>query len=313
MQLYKSRGFSEFFQDTFGFLKQNGKHFFKHYFIINGIFLLILMTFGYFFTKFYSELIFGGVLQGKSTNVLDEYINENAGWFVVLLLLFLLVALISAIISYAYTPIYLKLYAEKGGKNFETKDLVDSYKNIIGKLIIYLVCCILLGIPLIIVFAICGFILAITIVGILALPLLVGAFMLLYTMALMEYLEDKKGIWESFGYSWNLLTSKFWAAVGSVGIFYLISYIAQNVISLIPYVFGMASLFTTIDQGAPTEEELGATMMIIMLLVFFLTFIVSATLGTIVQLNQGIIFYSLKEDKENINTKDIIDQIGSGA
>ena len=46
MQLYKSRGFGEYFQDTFAFLKQNGKHLFKHFFIINGIFLLILMVIG---------------------------------------------------------------------------------------------------------------------------------------------------------------------------------------------------------------------------------------------------------------------------
>jgi len=50
MQLYKSRDFSAFFQDTFAFLKQNGKHYFKHYFIVNGIFLMILMVLGYFFT-----------------------------------------------------------------------------------------------------------------------------------------------------------------------------------------------------------------------------------------------------------------------
>ena len=32
----------------------------------------------------------------------------------------------------------------------------------------------------------------------------------------------------------------------------------------------------------------------------------------ILVINQGIVFYSLKEDNENINTKSVIDQIGSG-
>ena len=87
MQLYKSRGFSEFFQDTFSFLKQNGKHYFKHFFIINGIFLLILMVIGYFISKFYSEFLFNGILQSENSNtVLDNYMNENIGVFVLLII-----------------------------------------------------------------------------------------------------------------------------------------------------------------------------------------------------------------------------------
>ena len=312
MQLYKSRGFSEFFQDTFSFLKQSGKHFFKHYFIINGIFLLILMGIGYVFMKFYTDLVFGGLLGGTSSTEIDNYINENFGLFIAVGIVFFLIAIVAGTVSYAYPPIYLKLYTKNNGNNFNSKAIVYEYKANMGKLFTYIVCSILLGIPLIIVFVIGAFALAITIVGILAIPLLIGAFMLFYTMCLMEYLEGNRGIWYSFSYSWELIKLKFWAAVGSVGLFYLISYIAQNVIGIIPYIFGMASLFTTVDQGGPSNEELTSTMTVIMLLVFLLTFLVSAILGTIVQLNQGVIFYSLKEDNENINTKSIIDQIGSG-
>lgn len=312
MQLYKSRGFSEFFQDTFVFLKQNGNHFFKHYFIINGIFLLVLMCIGYLFMKFYTDILFGGLLGGTTSTEIDNYINDNFGLFIVVGVIFLFVALFAGMVSYAYPLFYLKLYAKNDGNTFDTRAIIAQYKTNIGKLLIYMACSILLGIPLIIVFFIGIFALAITIVGIFAIPLLIGAFMLFYTMCLMEYLEDKRGIWDSFGYSWELLKLKFWAAVGSVGLFYLISYIAQNVIGIIPYIFGMASLFTVVDQGGPSNEEVTSTMTIIMLLVFLLTFLVSAILGTVVQLNQGLIFYSLKEDNENINTKSIIDQIGSG-
>ncbi|WP_406684540.1 hypothetical protein N1F78_02110 [Seonamhaeicola sp. MEBiC1930] len=312
MQLYKSRGFSEFFQDTFAFLKQNGKHFFKHYFIINGVFLLILIAMGYFFTKFYTNLVFGGIIDSQSTTAIDDYMNENLGLFIIFILVFIIVALISAIVSYAYVPIYLKLYEEKGEKNFTVKDVVSLYKMNISKLIIYVLCCLVLVIPMFILLFIGAMVLMITIIGILAIPLLFGGFALFFTMSLMEYLENKKGIWECFGYSWSLISSKFWASIGSVGLFYLMSYITQNVLSLIPYFFGMASFLTTIEQGGPTEEEIGSTMMIIMMFVFFLSFLVSAVLGIIVQLNQGIVFYSLKEGKENIKTKDIIDQIGSG-
>ncbi|NOY47903.1 MAG: hypothetical protein GXO84_06855 [Chlorobi bacterium] len=311
MQLYKSRDFSAFFQDTFAFLKQNGKHYFKHYFIVNGIFLLILMVLGYFFTKFYSELLFGGILQ-NNPNAMDDYMNDNLGLFVLLLFVFLTVGLIAGLISYSYTAIYLKLYIKNNGSNFDTKAIIESYKANIGKLFIFLLCGLLIAFPILIVSGIVMFVLAITIIGFLLLPLVIGALSLFYNMTLMEYIENKKGIWDSFRYAWTLLTSKFWAAVGSVGLFFLMSYIVQNVITIIPYIFGMASIFTTIDSGSTTSQDIGGTMMIIMLIVFFITFIVGSILNNIIQLNQGIVFYSLKEDQENINTKSIIDQIGSG-
>ncbi len=312
MQLYKSRGFSAFFQDTFTFIKLNGKHYFKHFFIVNGIFLLILIAIGYFISKFYTDIVFGGVFQGNTTQI-DEYMNENFGIFILLAIVFTIVALIAGLISYSYSAIYLKLYAENDGKNFETKDIVQVYKNNLGKLFIFLLCGILLAIPLAIVLGIGAFVLMITIIGILLIPFLAGAFSLFYNMTLMEYLQAKRGIWDSFGYAWNLMTKKFWAAVGSVGLFYLMAYVIQNVITMIPYLFFLGDMFTSAQQGDNLNpEEVGASLMVMMLVIFFITFIVGIILNNITQLNQGIVYYSLKEDNENINTKSVIDQIGSG-
>lgn len=313
MQLYKSRGFSAFFQDTFTFIKQNGKHYFKHFFIVNGFFLLILMAIGYFISKFYTDIVFGGILQGNNATQIDEYMNENFGIFILLMIVFTIVALIAGLISYSYSAIYLKLYSENDGKNFETKDIVQVYKQNLGKLFIFLLCGIILGIPLIFVLGIGAFILVITIIGFLLLPFLVGAFSLFYNMTLMEYLQAKRGIWDSFGYAWNLMTKKFWAAVGSVGLFYLMAYVLQNVITMIPYLFFLGDMFTSAQQGDNLNpEEVGASLMVMMLVIFFITFIVGIILNNITQLNQGIVYYSLKEDNENINTKSVIDQIGSG-
>jgi len=312
MQLYKSRDFSAFFQDTFAFIKQNGKHYFKHFFIINGIFLLILMVIGYFITKFYTDFIFSVAPEIDNPSVFDNYMNENSGIFILLALLFIIIGLVAGLISYSYTAIYLQLYVKHGSKNFDTQQIIQSYKKNISKLFIFLVCGILLAIPLVFVLGIGIFILAITIIGFLLMPVLIGAFSLFYNMSLMEYLEHKRSIWDSFGYAWTLMSKKFIAAVGSVGIFYLMAYVVQNIITLIPYVFFMGSVFTTTQQGNSNPQEVGASFMIIMLIVFFISFIVGAILNNITQLNQGIVFYSLKEDNENINTKSIIDQIGSG-
>ncbi|WP_299278273.1 hypothetical protein [uncultured Psychroserpens sp.] len=311
MQLYKSRGFGEFFQDTFSFLKQNGGHLFKNFFIINGIFLIILMAMSYFSGKFYTDILFSG-LNGTS-NVIDDYLNQNGAMFFLFAFLFIVIGLIAGIISYSFMPIYLKLYAAHNGKHFSASDIINVYKDNIGKMLIFLVCGILIAIPLAIFLGLLAFVLTITLVGILGLPLLVGGVALYYQGALMEYFDNKRGIWESFGYSWKLMSSKFWAVVGCAGLFYVMSYIIQYIVALIPYIFGMLNLFTDIQPGVnPDPEEVSRSLTVMMLMVSMLTFIVSTFLGVIMQLNQGVIFYSLKEDHENINTKSDIDLIGSG-
>ncbi|MEY8848426.1 hypothetical protein AB9K26_06410 [Psychroserpens sp. XS_ASV72] len=312
MQLYKSRDFGAYFQDTFQFIRRNGKHLFKNYLIVNGIFILILMVIGYFFSKFYTDVVFGGIIT-NNTNAFDEYINNNAGWFVFLALAFVLIALISAIISYSYIPIYLQLYTKHDGKNFNATDIINSYKTHIGKILIFLVCGILLVIPVGLVAGIASFVLAITIVGLFLIPLVIGAVSLLYQGALIEYIENRKGIWESFGYSWTLMGSKFWAAVGCVGLFYLMSYIAQNVVALIPYFAFIVDLITETQSGVnPDPQAINKSASIMMIAIFVLTYLVGTFLNVIVQVNQGVVFYSLKEDNENINTKSDIDLIGSG-
>jgi len=237
--------------------------------------------------------------------------NNNAGLIGIAFILFLIVALVSAAVSYAFPPIYLKLYNDNSGKNFGTKDIVTSYKRYFGKIIVFLLAGLLLGIVLMIPIAIVSFILMITIIGFLLLPLVVGLVMLLYNGTLIEYIEGKKGFFDCFGYAWTLITTKFWAAVGCAGIFYLMSIIIQQIVGLIPYIFGMASMFT-VQETNPEPNEIVSSVTIIMMVVFFLSFGVGIFLNNIVQLNQGIIFYSLKEEKENIITKSDIDLIGTG-
>jgi len=311
MQLYKSRDFGAYFQDTFAFIKLNGKHLFKNFFIINGIFLLILMIMGYFFSKFYSEVVFGGIIN-NNPNAFDDYLNANSGLFFLMLILFIIVGLISTLISYSYIPIYLKLYAKHSDKSFNASDILNEYKANIGKIFIFLICGIIVAIPALIVAGIVLFILAITLIGILLMPLVIGAMSLFYQGALMEYIENKKGIFDSFGYSWKLMGSKFWAAVGCVALFYFMSYVAQNIVALIPYVFFIVDMVVEIQpDGSTNQQDIASSMTILMIVIFLLTFFVSSILNVIVQINQGVVFYSLKEDNENINTKSDIDLIGS--
>ncbi len=311
MQLYKSRNFSSFFQDTFGFIKLNGGHFFRHFFIINGFLVLILMIIGYFFMSLYSEAVFGGIAQ-NDPNLFDDFLNENSVLLLILMIVFVVVSLVFGVVMYAFPVLYLKLYRVKGENNFGTVELLAQYKENLSRLFVFLFSAILIGIPLILLFSIIIFGLIITIIGMFLIPFAIATLMLFYYMALSEYLEGEKVIWDCYGYSWKLMSSKFIAAVGCTGLFYMMSYILQNVITIIAYIFGLVQLFTDSSGSNPNAQEVGGMMTMVMAVSFIGGFLLGVILNNVVLLNQGIIFHSLKEDAESIHAKDIIDQIGSG-
>ena len=310
MQLYKSRGFGEYFSDTFLFIKKNGAHFFKNYFTISGIPVIVLMIISYFFIKFYTEFIQSSFLNNSNSSVIENYINENGVLFVILVIIFIILATFIGILNYSYTPIYLNLYEKNEGKHFNLKEIINAYKKNFGKIILFVLASFIVAIPVIIIAGISMTILFFTIIGIPLILLVIALISLFYHSSLIEYLQTNKGIFESFSYSLNLCFKKFWSAVGCVALFFIIVYIIQTIISLIPYFIGIISMVVDTQNGTSNQEENLTTVMSLMLFTYMVSFLLSIILSTFTQLNQGIIFFSLKEEKENINTKSDIDQIG---
>ena len=114
-----------------------------------------------------------------------------------------------------------------------------------------------------------------------------------------------------FGYAWQLISSKFWHAVGCIGIFYLMAYVIQMGIGFIQGVVqGVQSI--TVIQEPVGMEDMSIGSLILAIVISVISFIISTTLQTIIQVNQSIVYYGLKETSENVNTKSVIDQIGSG-
>ena len=107
------------------------------------------------------------------------------------------------------------------------------------------------------------------------------------------------------------MSSKFWAAVGCVGLFFLMNYLVQYVIALVPSLSYFMDVITETESGVLDPFEPDPFSSALTMLYFVITFIISSVLNAIVQINQGVIFYSLKEDNEHINTKSDIDLIGT--
>ncbi|MEJ4087332.1 hypothetical protein [Galbibacter orientalis] len=309
MQLYKSRSFGDFFSDTFTFLKENGKHFYKNYFIINGIFIIPLMVMIFFFFRFYNNIIFSDFTTG-SGDPFTNYIDENIGTVLIFGSLFFILGLLLGVINYAYTPIYFLLFEKHGGKNFTKNDLINELKTQLGKIFIFLLAGFLIAIPTFIAtLIICG-ILAVTIIGI---PLLLIVFAWLaqfYFIAFIAYLQTDKGVFDCFSYSFNLSFKKFWSANGCVALFYIIIQTVQTIITIIPYSFLIGSFVLGAENGSNTNEQT-LTAITLMTITYMVAFFINLIMVTVLQMNESIIYFSLKEETENINTKSVIDEIGS--
>jgi hypothetical protein len=313
MQLYKSRDFSAFFADSFTFLKENGKHFFKHYFIINGALLIVLAALGYVFSAYFMQDVFNSAYGLGDSNKFESLVTENTALFILLIIAFVLIAFFFSAISYAYSPIYFKLYEKNNNSNFETSDIINSYKTHLSKIIKFVILGFLLAIPLAIAFGIAGLILTVTIIGISLLPLLVGLFSGLYNATFLEYLDNKRGFLDSFGYAWTIITSKFWPAVGCMGIFYVMAYIIQISLSIIQSAFNIGATLTipTVDNLDVGDTESSMAIIILTAILYIISFVASFILNAILQINQSIVYYGVKEDNDNINLKNDIDLIGS--
>ncbi len=303
MQLLKRRRFSEIFNDTFDLLKKDGKHFFKNYFILNGLPLLFFLIIIYFFTTTFYGL--GTYQQGESFDMFLAYVKANPVLFIAIGILTFFVSLIFAIIQYGFVPVYLMLYNQKGSNNFSYKEIFDIiFKKKLGKIIIFIFASILVMLVVLIPFAIVLALSILTLVG----PIFVIAMLSLwFNNAFMEYLNSDKGVFACFSYGFDLLKVRFWDYVGAIGLMLLLTSFISGGISMITSIFS-----TVAAANASNNNERSLLLMVGMIFSFTISQVIKMFVQTVVQLAQGIVFYSAKEEKENISGTTEIDKIGLG-
>lgn len=314
-QLYKKRNFSEFVGDTFAFFKTYGKHYYRNYFIINGGFLLVLLVLMYFLGKIFYEGIFsnisGGVNYGQN-NPADVFINDNLSLIIGLGIFAFIAAVFLSILSYAYPVAYLKLVERK--TDFTTEEIITVIKSKVGKIVIFFLASIFIMFPLMAIVMGLSFLLVFIIIGIPLLFIVIPALMSWFSLAFYDYISTDKGYFDALGSGFSLLKQKFWPCVGSTAVMYLIMQIVVGFVSMIPYLIGIFSMFTTLDSQdgsqAPQPENI-SFFMIMMGLTMILSLLLNFIFQNFILVNQGIMYYSIREENENNTPKSEIDLIGT--
>lgn len=306
MNLYKTRDFSAFFSDTITFLKKDGTHFLKNYVLINGVLLVIsLLAFLPILNLFIDFNSFEIRGDGNIKNLFLD--NLNSGILLIYFAILFVASMLINSISYSFTPIYLKLYQEKNGSNFSSSDIINSLKNHFPKILKYIIGMIVLTIPLLIALSIAFILVACTLVGIL-IP--ISIFMMLTMFTMFEYYHKPENrFFNSFSYAWDLIKLKFWHSVGCVALLLLLIGLIQQVFST---VFELILNVNTGELLIQNNLDFTSTMIGTILISMTFSIIISFITNSIIMLNQGIIFYSLKGEKDGIQTHSSIDEIGTG-
>jgi hypothetical protein len=304
-QLYKNRNFSDLISDTFSFLKIYGKHYFKNYFIINGSLLLVLMVLFYVIFKVYFDVLFSN-MNNQDPSFLMNYFNDNSGIVIGVFCLLGLLFIFMAMLNFAFPTIYFYLYEKNNGTNFTAKDCLNTIKGKMGKIAIFFLALLLLTFTVgVLIFGLV-FALFFIFIGIPLLIIIGPAIINVVNLSFYIYMNSEIGVFQAFSKGIEYLRQKFWPAIGSSLIIYIIIQVASYIFTMIPYSFAIFSLFSSENKNVEDFSFFGIIMVIVMCIAFVGTMV----LNNLIFINSGLIYYSIKEDNENIYSRSTIDQIG---
>ncbi|MBN2668214.1 MAG: hypothetical protein JXR60_03210 [Bacteroidales bacterium] len=302
LKLLKKRNFNDIFNDTFGFIRKHGGHYFLNYLIVNGIPILLLLLSIYFLTGTIFNSVNLGFSPGSYNTNPFENIELNS--MIVYLVLVVVIAIVASLVQYSYTPVYFTLYQENGGTNFTAKDIFNGiFSKYLGKIIIFALAILLITIPVAIIAGIAIVILLITIVGWLAPIFIIN---LWFSMSFIEYLNSDRNVFEALGRAFSLLWIRFWDHVGAV---LLLSFLA-----LVIY-YGVSLVLTTITGlvvGSFSSGDLLEGQLVLSFFILLANQLASVFMQILMQISNMIVYFSAKEEKENISGLDQIEQIGLG-
>ncbi len=306
-QLYSKRNFSSLVGDTFTLFKLEGKNYFKNYFIINGGLLLVLCIIIYFFMQIFLKSAFLASSQNNSNAFLDSILT-NVSLFIIFGLAMILLIMFASLINYLYPVAYLKLVEEK--KQRTLHNLTSLIKSKIGKTIQFYFLSIFIIVPLLLVLLGISFALVFVIIGVPILFILLPAYTSWVSLSYYEYISTNSTYFNALKKGLKLLKSKFWPVIGSNYVMQTIVQVVLGIVVMVPYFIGIFSIFINPEQSTQNSENVFSLLTILLTVIMIISILFNYTLQNIILINQGIIYYSIIEEQENISAKNNIDLIG---
>lgn len=309
--LFQKRDFSALVSDTFTFLRVEGKNYFKHFLKLCGIPLFIILILIYLLADI-------GVSSAVSTNtyasldpnkIFENIFDEHLGIALLALAGLLLVALVLSVICYAYPALYMKNLATNNGIGDQSK-IGKQITQQIGRILLFFLGTTFLIFPLIILTFYIAILLVFLIIGLPILLLMIPTVYSMLTLACYEYLTKGVGFFTAYGNAIRYLRYNYWSIIGNTFIFYIITSMITVLPSILIQVMVLSGSLLIDDTNLDSPFFSNVVKLGIVLL-YFVYILFGILAQNVMFINQGIIYYSEREKKENIFTKNKIDSIGS--
>lgn len=301
IELRQHRDFGLIISDYFEFLKLNLKSFFNLFIRYNGIFIILFLGVSYLMVTGFMGLI-RTELSGAG-NTTDEFtFGLSIGIGAFLLIIFLMIVVL---LNFSLSSIYMTLYDKNKSPEMEPAAVKKIIHNRLGSILVFVLIMVTLYIGVIIA----GFVISlIPILGIFAYYLLIYSFNAWIGLSFMSMIYENRSPANALGEGFNLLTSNYWKCVGINFIMGLIVMVVLGAVYLVPGILTGIYIFHAIDTNINVSESVFAT--IVFTLSFFMIILATILSNTFQHFSNGILFFSLHEEKYNLNTRSKIEQIG---
>ncbi len=301
IELKQIRDLGEIISTYFDFFKQNLKSFTNIFISYNGIFILLLLGCSYLMVTGFIGA-FGSESGFEGTPDIDSSFLIGIG-----AILFFFVFIGTATLNYSLASAYIIKYDQNKKVIENKKEVWDLVKSNFGNIIVFIILLVLIYI----VFFIVSIILAIIpLLGTLVQYVIQFWITSWIGVSFMVMLYENKSPTDALGEGWDLVKSNFWKCVGVNFILGLLVGILLLLLLMIPGVLVGFYSYHVVENGTVIAES--AVSKIIYTLALSIFLIVMAYSQSLSQFINGILYFSLHEQKYNINTREKIDQIGVG-
>lgn len=301
--LFKRRSFGDYINDTFTFLKKEGKIFFKNFIQFFGGYLILFLFLFYVLV----DLFYGSATSSTMTEI-DVIIANNLAISIVTMLAVTVLSIYLSIMIFSYPVYYLKNMIDYPDTYQDPQFIKKQLKSTIRRGFSFILLTGILVTPIVLIAYGLASILVFLIIGI-PLLFLIGPYSASITsIAYYDYVTQQTPFFASYKQAFKLTGTDFWGNLGNSFIFIFIIQLLGYVSIMLPNtIYSMGIFISEVD--AASLKQLGIDKVLIALFVL-LSSVISITLYLVFLINQGIAYYSARESIESYQSMLDIETIG---
>ena len=315
MQFYKKRDFGALISDTFNFVKLYGKNYFKNYFVINGLLLILMAVLVFFGFRNFFSLIFEGI--GGNSASIGRYFLENIVQIIFTSLFIFLVFILISVVNYSYPVLYLKRLTETGNKNIAVDEIMSDMKKNIGKIFKLFIGFVFIIIPLYLAVYGLSYTVTYRIQGLyfLLFVFLTPVMTNVVNFLIYDYFNRGKGFFSSlsyairsqFSYQQYNQKSPFWKYWGTTMILYILQQVVAYALAFILVFIIILSLGLSLNMSS---AETFYITLVLTVMAYPLIIIISLIMSNFISLCSGFMYYDSRTDLHREMDLTEIDSIG---